>query len=258
MAVLEAQNLYLSIGEKYLVKDVSLSIQAGEIISIVGPNGAGKTSLLKLLSGEVDPSSGNIQFAGKPLTEWPLQTLATKRAVLPQLSLLNFPYTVEEVIALGRSPHSSGKDSDNQIVQQLISEFDLEHLRESLYIHLSGGEKQRTQLARVVAQVWQNNKYESTLLFLDEPTNALDLRHQQQLRKYLRALADLGVAIFLVVHDLTAAAKISDRIMLMSLGKTIAFGEPKTVLTETSLSEVFGAQISVVANPITGELMVVS
>jgi iron complex transport system ATP-binding protein len=136
--------------------------------------------------------------------------------------------------------------------------MDLQHLRNRVYTELSGGEKQRTQLARVIAQIWRKEDASKRLLILDEPTNALDLGHQQQLLQFLKNLAKDGVCIILVVHDLNIAAKIADKILLMCCGESMAFGAPEAVFKEEVLELVFGAKIRVTRAPDSNELLVLS
>lgn len=258
MNVLEIDKLSVSINQASLLRDIDLQAHAGEILVIAGPNGAGKSTLLKAISGDIEPSSGGVILAGKALSQWPLEQLARVRGMQTQLSLLNFPYRVEEVVALGRSPHATGKQIDDEIVDELIEAMDLQHIRTRLYTKLSGGEKQRTQLARVIAQVWRKEDAEQRILILDEPTTALDLGHQQQLTQFLKKLAAQGVCIIVVVHDLNTAAKIADKVLLLCCGETMAFGTPAEVFQEALLEKVFGAMVKVVSHPDTQELVILS
>ena len=256
--MLEIINLSVDIGGNRLVSDISLTLQAGETLVVVGPNGAGKSSLLKAVSGEIEPTQGEIRLGEKKLRDWPLQQLACMRAMLTQTSLLNFPFSVEEVVALGRSPHAAGKRVDEAIVNQLLVDLDIKHLQHRFYTQLSGGEKQRTQLARVIAQIWRKQDAEQRLLILDEPTAALDLGHQQQLLHFLKRLAAEGIAIILVVHDLNTAAKIADKVLLLCCGKAMACGSPESVFKEALLEKVFGAKVQVLRHPQTDELLILS
>ncbi len=258
MSLLKLDDVSVEAGKSKLVSNISFEANAGEILVVAGPNGAGKSSLLKAISGEIKASSGSVTFAGKPLSNWSLQELACMRAMQSQLSLLNFPYRVEEVVALGRTPHSTGKRIDKEIVDQLLELMDLTYLKDRAYTQLSGGEKQRTQLARVIAQIWRAEDSDKRLLILDEPTTALDLGHQQQLIHFLKLIAKKGICILLVVHDLNTAAKIADNVLLMCCGEAMAFGSPETVFRQNLLEKVFGAKVRVIKDPETNEVLIIS
>lgn len=256
--LLSVENACVEINGTPLVSEVSFQVQAGEILVIIGPNGAGKSSLLKALNGELKLSSGNVSFAGRSICDWPLNELATMRAMQSQFNSLNFPFRVEEVIALGRSPHASGKTIDQTIIDTLINKLDLAHLKDRIYPQLSGGEKQRTHLARVLAQIWRREDAEDRLLILDEPTASLDLGHQQQLIKLLKEFASTGAGIVLVVHDLNTAAKVADKLLLMCCGEARAFGSPEDVLQKELLENTFAAELRIIREPSADNLVILS
>ncbi|MFT4614340.1 MAG: iron complex transport system ATP-binding protein [Bacteroidia bacterium] len=232
-----------------LLHGISTNLDPGKILAIAGPNGAGKSSLLKLLAGDITPASGSLTFNDKPLAQWPAQTRAQQLAVLPQLSLLNFPYTVEEVVLLGRIPHSTGRQVDIEVVQQALAMTDMQALRQRLYTQLSGGEKQRAQLARVFAQVCHGEDLTGSLLLLDEPTSALDLAHQQQVLNAIRQLARRGCAVVMVIHDMNLVAGIADEILVLESGRQAALGPPGEVLTQSLFRQVFGVEVSIGLHP---------
>jgi len=196
-----------------LLEDISLDISAGDIVAIAGPNGAGKSSLLSLIAGDIALDQGSATFNGEALTREHAQNRAKKLAFLQQLSLLNFPYLVEEVVALGRIPHQSGKAVDQKHINAAFTSTDMFHLRHRPYTELSGGEKQRTQLARVFAQLAGEPDLTGKLLLLDEPTSALDLSHQQQILVAINDLAKRGCAIVIVIHDLNLASSVSNHLL---------------------------------------------
>lgn len=187
---LDARNLQYSIGAQCLLQGLDLQVRAGECVAVVGPNGAGKTTLFRLLAGELTPSTGDIQFNGRDLPRWPLTQLARMRAVLPQSSTLQFAFTVQEVVAMGRMPHATGQRIDADIVQEVMQVCDVHRLATRPYPALSGGERQRVQLARVLAQVWQPVADGERLLLLDEPTSALDIAQQIELHCLCKACAN--------------------------------------------------------------------
>ena len=240
-----------------LLCDINLELRAGEIFGVIGPNGAGKSSLLNLLSGDTAPSSGEYYLLGKKMSAWPAVQRAKVLAALPQLSLLNFPYQVEEVILLGRTPHSTGHRVDRSILRDVMRATDTTHLGERIYTQLSGGEKQRVQLARVFAQLWRDDGYRPRLLLLDEPTAALDLAHQQLILETMRELAADGCAMVLVAHDFNLVAAVSDKITALRQGVQVATGAPSKVLTEAVFADVFGVKVTIIAHPNTRRPLVV-
>ena len=191
-------------------------LAAGELLMLLGPNGAGKSTLLKAISGDL-PYIGNVMLSGRELGYWRPERLARQRAVMPQRVEVNFPLTVEEVVQLGR-PGAARRGSD-PAVERLLNELDIAHLKHRLVPGLSGGEQQRLQLARVLAQIIDSPG--DRLLLLDECTSALDPAHQQLVLDLVRRLAkEEGVAVLAVVHDLNLAAQFADRLLLMKAGHT--------------------------------------
>jgi iron complex transport system ATP-binding protein len=182
--------------------------------------------------------------------------LARRLAYLPQLSLLNFPYTVEEVVAMGRMPHDTGVSTDAGIVAQALAATDTASLRERLYTRLSGGEKQRVQLARVLSQVWDAGH--GALLLLDEPTNALDLSHQQMVLAAVRALAQRGCAVVLASHDLNLVAGLADSIAVLQQGRVAALGAPREIFTPQLFREIFAIDVLVQRHPERDQPLVIS
>lgn len=246
-ALLTAQQLRYNLGDRRLITDVSLSIASGEMVAIIGPNGAGKSTLLRLLTGYLAADGGECRLQGKPLAQWQPQQLAKVRAVMRQHSELAFPFTVEEVVAMGRSPHS-GRD-DKQAIQQVMEQTDCAALAQRDYRQLSGGEQQRVQLARVLVQLWQPQPVPSWL-FLDEPTSALDLYHQQHTLRLLRSLTrQQPLAVCCVLHDLNLAALYADRILLLHQGRLVAAGTPQQVLQADILTRWYQADLGVIAHP---------
>ena len=232
-----------------LLRDINLAVDRGQILGLAGPNGAGKTSLLRLVAGDIPLSAGHLLIGGRPAGDWPRRELARQLAYLPQLSLLNFPYTVEEVVALGRIPHDSGADRDGEIMAEVMAATDITLLRHRLYTRLSGGEKQRVQLARVLAQIWDADARAGGLLLLDEPTTALDLSHQQLVLAAVSTLAARGCAVVLVIHDLNLIAGVADQIAVLQAGRLVAAGTPAAVFTEALFHQVFGIDVLIQQHP---------
>ncbi len=250
-AVITAESLSVYVTanrtKRTLVDQSSFSLQAGEVISIIGPNGAGKSSLLKAISGELS-FSGKLSFNGLSVDRL---KRARQLAVLPQLSLLNFPYKVHEVVALGRLPHKTGWSEDQLIIQEVLALLDIDYLAERRYTKLSGGEKQRVQLARVLCQIWraEDADHQARILLLDEPNSALDLGHQQELMKIVSDVAKQGVAVMMVMHDINLAIPYSDKILAMLCSQTIAFGSPVDVIKQATIEKLFQAKFEIVQHP---------
>lgn len=226
---------------------IDFRLPAGEVMAVLGTNGAGKSTLLATLSGELPRETGEILLAGRRLESWPANERARRLAVLPQSSSLAFAFSVEEVVSLGRMPHSSGRDEDRRIVAEAMQAADVEHLRHRSYLALSGGERQRVHLARVLAQIWDSP--DPACLLLDEPTASLDLAHQRLILQQARELAQGGNAVLLVLHDLNLAARYADRVLLLDRGGVAALGTPWDVLQAERIQQVFGVEVQVARHP---------
>ncbi|MDO8863582.1 heme ABC transporter ATP-binding protein [Haliea sp. E1-2-M8] len=249
MSVLALDSVSAAPWGETVLTDIRLQLSAGEVVVLIGPNGAGKSSLLRLLAGDFPASTGTLEFGGRPLAAWQRGELAQHLAFLPQLSLLNFPYTVEEVVLLGRTPHATGARADREIARAALIATDTLGLRDRLYTQLSGGERQRVQLARVFAQIWDSGDMAGKLLLLDEPTAALDLSHQQQLASAIAAIASRGCAVLLVVHDVNLAATVGRRLVVLDRGRQVATGSPAEVLTPALFRDLFHAEVLVQQHP---------
>lgn len=247
---LETIRVSFKIGDKTLLEEVSLAVAPGEVMAIVGPNGAGKSTLLKLLSGDLRPSSGKVLLQGKPLSDWSSREQARLRAVLPQQSRLNFPFTALEVVLLGRMPHGTGGSRrDYEIALAALSAIGMSHLAQRLYPTLSGGEQQRVQLARVLAQIWEAPPRSKRYLLLDEPTTSLDLAHQQYTLKIARDFARKGTGVLAILHDLNLAAQYADQVLILREGRQIAWGMPDKVLTSKLIRAAFDLPVLVIPHP---------
>jgi iron complex transport system ATP-binding protein len=236
-----------AIGGVQLLHEISMDIQPGELIVAVGPNGAGKSTLMKLLSGEILPSVGRVSMDDIELGQWPLKQLARIMAVLPQQSELNFPFKVQEVVSLGRIPHATGRQRDMEIVAEILARLDIDHLSERDYTTLSGGEKQRTQIARIFAQIW--DCLQGYFIFLDEPTSSLDLAHQQATLSIIKELTQAGAGVFVILHDMNLAAQFADRLVLLHKGEIVSGGDPWSVLSRENIRSVFELDVSIITHP---------
>jgi iron complex transport system ATP-binding protein len=240
----EGKNISVKIGGRKILERVSLELKPGEIVALIGANGAGKSTLLKTFCGDVPLAAGEILLENRPLKNWPYHELARRRAVLAQHSEMNFPFTAREVALLGRTPHIRGAESkkDISIVGEALKLVEAEPLAGQNYATLSGGEKQRVQLARVLSQIWEKPPNAARYLLLDEPTASLDLAHQHLTLQSARFFAADETAVLVVLHDLNLAAQYADKIMILHGGKNYAFDTPKKVLTPEAIREVFAVE----------------
>ncbi len=228
------------------VDSVTLEIHPEACTAIIGPNGAGKSTLLKLLLRSLAPDRGSIAFGGRPLGEWSRPELSRSVGVVPQHEQVAFPITVHEMVAMGRYPHlgllrSEGAE-DRRAVERALAICDVHHLASRRFDTLSGGERQRVRLARALAQ-------EPRVLALDEPTLALDVRHEMQIFEMIRSLVKQGVTAVLVTHSLNLAARYADYLVLMDDGRLVASGSPADVLRLDRLEQVYGWPLRLTQHP---------
>lgn len=250
---LECRGVTVEYGPVAVLSDVDLQVRSGEVLALVGPNGAGKSTLVSVLSGDLDPSAGQVVLDGRPLGEWSTVELAMRRAVLLQQVSMSFPFTVLQAVRMGRAPWERAGDpliDDDAVVMDAMARTDVLQFAERVYMSLSGGERARAALARVLAQ-------DTHVLLLDEPTAALDIRHQEQVLGLAGQLARQGRAVAVVMHDLGLAAAHADRVVVLSGGRLSADGPPEEVLTSDLLTEVYECPIEVVRHPRTDQLLVI-
>ncbi|MBI3030275.1 MAG: ABC transporter ATP-binding protein [Candidatus Rokubacteria bacterium] len=229
---------------------MSLEIVPGEVLGVIGPNSAGKTTLIRLLTRVLEPLAGEILLEGaslRSLTRW---EVARRVAVVPQDAPPAFPFTVEQLVLMGRYPHAPGRfferPRDLAVAREAMAATGIEELALCALESLSGGERQRAALARALAQ-------EPRLLILDEPTAHLDLRYQAEVAGLLRRLnRERGMTIFLVSHDLSLAAELSDRLLLLGEGRLVRLGAPEDVLETALIEAVYGCRVEIESNPKTG------
>jgi iron complex transport system ATP-binding protein len=233
---------------------VSLTVEPGEVVGVVGPNSAGKTTLLRLLTRVVSPAAGEILLEGRPLDTLARADIARRVAMVPQEAPRPFPFTVEELVLMGRHPHAPDRyfesDTDRVIAHQAMIATGVEALATLPLDELAGGERQRAMLARALAQ-------EPSLLLLDEPTAHLDLRYQAEVAELLRTVnRDRGVTILLVSHDLALAADLADRLVLVGDGRVAGLGPPEAVLEPSLLEAVYRCPVIVEKSPVSNRLLV--
>ncbi|HBP86552.1 MAG TPA: ABC transporter ATP-binding protein [Nitrospirales bacterium] len=236
-----------------VLKDLTCSIDSGKILGILGPNGSGKSTLLKILARVLRPRSGMIELFGNPLSRLSQADVARQVALVPQETLQIFPFTLAEMVLMGRFPHHQGyggwhwEDADDwQIAHQAMEDLDVLHLGARLVTDVSGGERQRAVIARALTQ-------EPQVLLLDEPTAFLDLHHQLDIARILRRLnRERGLTVILVSHDLNLASQYCDQLMLLHLGHIVEVGSPRDVLRPDLLESIYGCQVLVDRHPQSG------
>lgn len=237
---LSAKNINAGYDKKLILHDISVDITQGSITALIGPNGAGKTTLLNILAGDLSPKSGQVSLNGRDITAFSAHELSDIRAVLPQSSALSFPFTVYEIVRLGVRDQRNRQATD-EVVLEALEEADLAGYGNRLFQQLSGGEQQRVHLARVLAQIHPSHGHKPQLLFLDEPTANLDLRHQYRTMALARRFAQSGGAVIAILHDLNLTAAYADEIILLAGGRLIAKDRPAAVMTPSLLEHAFQA-----------------
>ena len=236
---LSARNISFAIKDLTILRDIDLEIQGGKTTVLLGPNGAGKSTLMKILSGYLKATGGEVMIAGCDPEKISLEARARMLGVLTQRSSLEFPFTAREVIAMGRMPFGVSEGFD-EVTQELLSMFGV--AADQSYLTMSGGEQQLVQLCRVFAQVWGRGS--EAFLLLDEPMTALDLRHQSKIASTLKKLSSQGLGQLVVMHDINLAAELADEIVLMSHGKVVAKGSAAEALKVDNLERTFDTVIN--------------
>lgn len=236
-----------ALGYSPILRNITLTLKPGELVALIGPNGAGKSTLLRLLTGYLTADSGECLLNGKALADWSPKSLSRRRAVMRQQSQLGFDWPVEEVVKMGRAPWEAS--NTNAIANQVMALTGCLPLLGRKYSTLSGGEQQRVQLARALAQLWVDDGPQGWL-FLDEPTSALDLYHQQHLLRLLKQLTLAGkLHVCAVLHDLNLAALWADRLLLLHQGEIVAQGTADEVLQADTLHRWYGAEVHIAQHP---------
>lgn len=232
---MKISNLNKYYGEKHVVKDVSFKLPKGKVISFIGPNGAGKSTVLNMITRLIDKDSGEINFQGTELKKWKSKELSKKLAILTQKNNIQMKLTVKELVGFGRFPHSGSNltQEDHEKIKMAIKYMELEEFEDKFIDELSGGQLQRVYIAMVIAQ-------DTEFVFLDEPTNNLDIYHAANLMKMVRKMCDdLGKTVILVLHEINFASVYSDYIGAFKDGELYKFGLVKEVMTQDTLKDLY-------------------
>ena len=254
MSHLEVEDLGFAYPGRAVLDGVSFSVERGERFGILGQNGSGKSTLVRLLSRVLAPERGHVRLDGRELHELATRDLARRIAVVPQETALDFPFSVLEVVLMGRAPHLGGfgfeGDRDVQAAERAMAEAGIAHLAARSFHELSGGEKQRVVIARALAQ-------DPELLLLDEPTTFLDIKHEVAIFDLLTDLsAERRITVVIVLHDLNLAALYCERLVFLKAGRTLACGPTAEVLTYANVREAYDTEVYVDVNDMTGRLNV--
>ncbi len=244
----DIQDITCSYQHVDVLKKMSFKVDPGEFFIIIGPNGSGKTTLVKTICGFLTPRCGAIFLLNRPHGDYNKRKLAKIIAYVPQVSAGGFPFTVMELVLMGRAPYlgilgvEGGKEI--KIARGALDFTGIAHLADRRITRLSGGEFQRVMIARAICQ-------ESEIMVLDEPTAALDLAHQIRIMDLMEKLrCEKGVTIIMVSHDINLSAMYADRMLLLKNGKMVKLGQPRDVITEDLLKEAYGCTILLDQNPV--------
>lgn len=238
--MLQAHQVHVEIHGHRILRGVDLHLSPGEVTAVIGPNGAGKSTLLSVLTGDVSPTAGTVTLDGREVNQWKPHEAARVRSVMVQDSGVSFPFTVRQVVEMGRHAwrRTERAEQDGEVVEGALTTAEIAHLEARSVTVVSGGERQRTALARMLAQ-------QARTILLDEPVSAMDIAHQERTLALCRRLAGEGAAVAVVLHDLDAAAVYGDRLVLMDHGRVVALGAPAEVCTAERLSAVYRTPIEV-------------
>jgi iron complex transport system ATP-binding protein len=251
MSLIDVTQVGFKYDAHWVLRKVSFEVRQGEFMGIIGPNGSGKTTLLKIIDGILKPQEGECRINGIPCRRFKRMELARKIAVVPQDAGIVFPFSVLEVVLMGRTPHM-GKltfedEKDFRIAERAMKMTDTLSFRNRSMNALSGGERQRVLIARALAQ-------EPQILLLDEPTALLDIRHQMDFFDLVKNLSESQhLTVIAVTHDINLASNYCDRVVLLKEGQVYGTGFPQDVILESNIKEVYDANVLVDRNPITGK-----
>ena len=250
---IEANSINIDLNGRPILKDVSIKIRQGEVLSVIGPNGAGKSTLLKSLAGDIRPTNGEIYYDKRNINEVNIQERAFTRSVMSQLQAIAFDFSVKEIIEMGwvnRGESIYASEFENAVID-VVTKCGIKDLINRNFNTLSGGEQRRIHFARTLLQLWRpSDSKDPKYLLLDEPTANLDLTYEVKLLNIVKEAANEGTGVMLVLHDLNLAAKFSHKIVLLDRGSVVKIGTPTEVLNSKILSKVYDIEIKVQEDPL--------
>ena len=250
---LNLKSVSLKLDNRQILKDVSLEINEGEIVSVIGPNGAGKSTLLNVLTGDITPDSGDTIYDNRQLNKISIQERAFTRSVMSQMQTLVFNFNVKDVIEMGWLQRGNSDFSSNfsAAFESVTKECNVHNLVHRKFNSLSGGEQRRVHFARTLLQLWRpSQSNDPRYLLLDEPTANLDLSSEMLLMNILKARASSNVGILVILHDLNLASHFADKIAIMKDGEIKAFGKPEEIMTDDFLTSIYEVPIKVKYDPL--------
>ena len=239
---------FYSVKDFEIVKDISIEIMPGELLTVLGPNGSGKSTLLKLISGDITPTKGEIFIDSEPLKTISIKRRALKRSVMSQSQQIMYDFSVEDIIRMGWLNDLKNKSNFNflNVLKDISSECEISHLLNRSINNLSGGEQRRVHFARALIQLKNDlNNQDNKYMLLDEPTANLDISYELNLIKILKKEVSNGIGVFLILHDLNLALNFSDKIAILKEGRLVEFGQPMRIFNDKTLSEIYDTPISV-------------
>lgn len=245
--MIEISQLTFFRGDKKIIDNLDVNFKENEITAVIGPNGAGKTTLINLISGFLKDFDGTIKINGNEIKNTSVNNLAKVRAIVPQFSTLNLPFTVYDVVLMGRNPYEkeSQKHEDHHIVMDSLESANVLHLKDRIFTELSGGEKQRVQFAKALSQISDVNSNQIKYLILDEPTSSLDPGESRRMMQILNNLVNDKLSIILIAHDLNLASEYSEKILMLKDGKKFNFGKTSNLINKSNLDELYESDLRV-------------
>lgn len=245
---IKSESMSLKIEGEEIVNDINIEVFPGKVLALIGPNGAGKSTILKILSGDIKPTSGVVKYNDINISNIPFFDRAHIRGVMSQSQTIAFDFSVLEIIEMGwlHSDHDYYTSFYPDVLKQIIEDCELQHLADRKFNTLSGGEQKRVHFARVLLQLWiPEGDIHPRFMLLDEPLANLDIYYELKMLEIIKKHLSKNIGVLLILHDLNTASKFADNIVLMKNGTIVKNGSTVEVLTESILSETYETKIKV-------------